>query len=178
MKRDKGLLSIVLTSVMVAASWSVAAEEDRSAVLDRIKPVGSVAVTGQPAPAAAKKAAAPAPVAEKKAEVAAAPAPAVAAPAPAPAAPAPAPTAAAPVAANGEAIYKKTCFICHAAGVAGAPKLDDKANWAPRIARGVDALVESSIKGTAKGMPPRGTCAACSDADLRAVVEYMVSQVP
>ncbi|WP_322469673.1 c-type cytochrome [Hydrogenophaga sp. SNF1] len=117
--------------------------------------------------------AAPAPAAE-----AAAPAPAPAAPAPAPAAAAPAaaPAPAAPaVAANGEALYKQACTVCHAAGVAGAPKTGDKAAWAPRIALGVDALTASAIKG--KGaMPPKGGAMAASDAEIKAAVQYLVDR--
>ena len=77
--------------------------------------------------------------------------------------------------AAGQQVYKNSCQSCHAAGVAGAPKLGDKDAWAPRIATGIDALVASSING--KGiMPPKGACASCSDEDLKAAVEYMVSQ--
>ena len=109
----------------------------------------------------------------------AAPAPAAAAtPAPAAEAVAAAP-AAAPVAtasANGEALYKQACQVCHAAGVAGAPKLGDKAAWAARLPSGIDALYASVAKG--KGaMPPRGGAAQASDADLRAAVEYMTASV-
>ena len=120
------------------------------------------------AEAAAPAAAAPAPV------MAAAPATAPAPAAPAAAAPAPAAT---PVAAvNGEALYKQACTVCHAAGVAGAPKTGDKAAWAPRAALGVDALTASVIKG--KGaMPPRGGAMQASDADIKAVVAYMVNAV-
>ena len=102
-----------------------------------------------------------------------APAPAPAAEAPA-AAPAPAP-APAPVAENtaGKSVYGKTCAMCHAAGVAGAPKLGDKAAWAPRIQTGMDALYASVVQG--KGaMPPRGGSAA-SEADIHAAVDYMVA---
>ena len=78
------------------------------------------------------------------------------------------------VLADGEQVYQASCQSCHAAGVAGSPKLGDKAAWAPRIATGMDALVASSING--KGiMPPKGACASCSDDDLKAAVEYMVS---
>lgn len=77
--------------------------------------------------------------------------------------------------AAGQQVYQKSCQSCHAAGVAGAPKLGDKDAWAPRIATGIDALVASSING--KGiMPPKGACASCSDDDLKAAVEYMVSE--
>jgi cytochrome c5 len=88
-----------------------------------------------------------------------------------PAAPAAPQTAAA--GAVGEALYKQTCFACHAAGVAGAPKFGDKAAWAPRIAQGVPVLLQSAIKGK-NAMPPKGGSSA-SDQDVRAAVEYMVN---
>lgn len=106
---------------------------------------------------------------------AAAPA-ATATPAPAPAAAPAAPqTAVAGAAGSGEALYKQACMVCHAAGVANAPKLGDKAAWAPRMQQGMPALVQNAIKG--KGaMPPKGGSSA-SDAEIRAAVEYMVSTV-
>lgn len=108
-----------------------------------------------------------------------APAPA-AAPAPAPAAEAPAP-AAAPAAENtaGKSVYGKTCAMCHAAGVAGAPKPGDKADWAPRIAQGKDTLYKHAIEGYtgAKGMmPARGGASALSDDDVKAAVDFMADQ--
>jgi cytochrome c5 len=117
---------------------------------------------------AATTAAAPATPTPVSAAAAATPAPA-ATPVAA-AAPAAQPAAAA---GGGEALYKQTCVACHGAGVAGAPKFGDKAAWAPRIKQGVDALVQSAIKG--KGaMPPRGGSSA-SDADMKAAVQYMVN---
>ncbi|BAV33150.1 cytochrome C [Sulfuricaulis limicola] len=114
------------------------------------------------------------------------PAPEAAAPTPAPAPQAAAPAAApaAPAAgggnlAKGEATYKQTCFACHAAGVAGAPKLGDKAAWAPRIAQGMDTLHMHSLKGfqgKAGMMPAKGGNTTLSDADVMAAVDYMVSQ--
>jgi cytochrome c5 len=63
--------------------------------------------------------------------------------------------------------------VCHAAGVAGAPKLGDKAAWAPRIAQGMETLVGNAVKG--KGaMPPKGGTSA-SEAELKEVVTYMVN---
>ena len=71
------------------------------------------------------------------------------------------------------ALYTQSCAVCHAAGVAGAPKLGDQASWAPRIAQGMDTLVANAIKG--KGaMPPKGGANA-SDAELKEVVAYMVN---
>jgi cytochrome c5 len=121
-----------------------------------------------PAEAAAPAAAAPAPV--MAAAPAAAPAPAAPA---APAAAAPAPAATPVAAVNGEALYKQACTVCHAAGVAGAPKTGDKAAWAPRAALGVDALTASVIKG--KGaMPPKGGAMSASDAEIKAAVKYLL----
>jgi cytochrome c5 len=120
--------------------------------------------------------AAPATAASETPAVQAAAAPAPAAPpaaAASPAAPAAPQTAVAGGAAAGEALYKQACFACHATGAANAPKLGDKAAWAPRLKQGVPALVQSALKG--KGaMPPKGGSNA-SDADVRAAVEYMVN---
>ena len=129
--------------------------------------------------------AAPAPAASGTAVAAAAPAvetkPAAAAAAPAAPAPTTAPAtlvAAAPAAAKADAgaapaLFTQFCAVCHLAGVAGAPKVGDKAAWAPRIAQGIDALTTSAIKG--KGaMPPKGGSTA-SDADIKTVVTYMVN---
>jgi len=77
--------------------------------------------------------------------------------------------------ATGQKVYKQSCQACHANGIANAPKPGDKAAWAPRIATGMDAMLATAKKG--KGaMPPKGTCMGCSDADLKAAIEYMVSQ--
>ena len=80
-----------------------------------------------------------------------------------------------PAAADGKAVYDKVCFACHAQSVAGSPRLGDKQAWAPRIQQGMDALVQSVNKG--KGaMPPKAGNPALTDAELRAAVEFMVSQ--
>lgn len=108
-----------------------------------------------------------------------------AAPAAAPAAPteaaAPAPAPAPAVAENtvGKGIYGKTCAMCHAAGVAGAPKPGDKADWGPRIAQGDATLYKHAIEGFtgAKGMmPARGGGATLSDDEVKAAVDFMVAQ--
>ena len=76
---------------------------------------------------------------------------------------------------NGKAVYEANCQACHAAGVAGAPKLGDKAAWAPRIGTGVAALQASAIKGK-NAMPPKGGNLSLSDDDVKAAVDYLVSQ--
>jgi cytochrome c5 len=79
-------------------------------------------------------------------------------------------------AADGKGVYDKVCFACHAQGLAGAPKPGDKEAWAPRIKQGTPALVQSVING--KGaMPPKAGSPALTDAEIRAAVDFMVSQV-
>ena len=94
---------------------------------------------------------------------------------------APAVAAAAPEAENavGKSIYGKTCALCHAAGVAGAPKPGDKADWGPRIAQGNDMLYKHAIEGFngAKGsMPARGGNPTLKDDEVKAAVDFMVAQ--
>lgn len=75
--------------------------------------------------------------------------------------------------AAGEKLYKSVCFACHDLGVANAPKLGDKAKWAPLIAEGMDAMLKVTFNG--KGaMPPRGGSTA-SDEDIIAAVHFMVN---
>jgi len=78
-------------------------------------------------------------------------------------------------ASGAKAIYESTCAGCHGSGVLGAPKFGDAAGWAPRAKAGIDALVKSATAGTAKGMPPKGGRADLSSAQLREVIEYMMS---
>lgn len=81
---------------------------------------------------------------------------------------------------DGKTIYGNLCHSCHDAGVAGAPKVSDKAAWAPRVAEGEDTLLKHAIEGfTGKTgvMPPKGGNPALNDEQMKAVVEYILSQV-
>lgn len=88
-----------------------------------------------------------------------------------------APAAAAPQAdlANGKSVYATACFVCHTTGVAGAPKLGDKAVWVPRIAKGMDVLVDHAINGL-NAMPPKGGRTDLSDAAVADAVAYMIEE--
>ena len=91
------------------------------------------------------------------------------------AAPASAPPAPASAgAAEGKKVYDTTCVVCHGAGIAGAPKVGDKAAWAPRIAQGVNVLFTHAQNGL-NAMPARGGNKELSDAQLRAAIDYMVA---
>ena len=75
----------------------------------------------------------------------------------------------------GETIYNRSCFSCHAAGVAEAPIPGDTEAWAPRIAKGLDVLVASTVDGLGM-MPAKGTCMDCSDEELAAAVDYILAE--
>jgi cytochrome c5 len=80
-------------------------------------------------------------------------------------------------AAEGKSVYDTACQVCHAAGVAGAPKFGDKAAWKDRIAQGMNTLYEHALKGfqgKVGFMPAKGGNAALPDADVKAAVDYMV----
>lgn len=148
---------IVISMLASLATRSVdpgAAAFSEEAVAKRLKPVGEAVVVPAPEPAAA-----PAQVAATTVT---------------PGSPA-APAGASADTAKGKSIHDASCGACHNTGAAGAPKTGDKAAWAPRIKQGVDALHQTALKG--KGaMPPKGGNMALSDADVKAAVDFMVSQ--
>jgi len=145
---------LAITAYMVIPTLGGGPDVDMSeaAVQERISPVGaaSTAAKSVPAPAKAEPAAAPNASAESGTKTASA-------------------------ARSGEKIYNSTCTACHSTGAAGSPVLGDKEAWAPRIATGMDAMMEIAINGK-NAMPPRGTCGNCTDDELKSAIEYMVSK--
>jgi cytochrome c5 len=80
----------------------------------------------------------------------------------------------------GKTIYSRNCMACHAAGVAGAPKMSDTAAWEPRIAQGIETLNAHAIDGFTGSngvMPPKGGFTTLNDDEVKAAVAYMVSSV-
>lgn len=146
-------IAVILVGVMgyvALCPWNPFAEErDAQAVAERVQKVGSVAIAAaEPASEAA------APEAAAAEEGAAQDSTAAAAEVP------------------GKKLYEATCQMCHAAGISGAPKFGSKEEWAPRIATGMDAMMETVFEGK-NAMPARGASTA-SDDELRAAVQYMV----
>lgn len=74
----------------------------------------------------------------------------------------------------GQNRYEQTCQMCHATGLADAPKFGDKAAWKARIDQGMEILIQHSIHGL-KAMPPKGGCTSCSDEEIHKAVEYMIT---
>jgi cytochrome c5 len=66
--------------------------------------------------------------------------------------------------------------MCHAAGLAGAPKAGDAAAWKARVAQGVPTLHDHAINGI-RAMPAKGGNPSLSDAEVKAAVDYLVAQV-
>lgn len=118
-------------------------------VLERIAPVGRVALAGQPQ-AADEEAAAELPAA--------------------------APVA---TAMSGPQVYNAACLACHGAGIGGAPKSGDTTAWAPRVAKGKDLLWEhvlNGYQGEAGYMPAKGGRVDLSDDEIRAAMNYMLEE--
>lgn len=89
----------------------------------------------------------------------------------APAAAAPA-SAGKPDPAKGKIAYEANCAVCHASGVAGAPKLGDKAAWDARVGQGYETLYSHALNGI-RGMPAKGGNASLPEADLANAVGYL-----
>ncbi len=80
---------------------------------------------------------------------------------------------------KGKATYDASCAACHGSGVAGAPKLGDKAAWKDRIGQGTATLETHAIKGyqgKAGMMPAKGGNASLKDEDVKAAVAFMVEK--
>lgn len=81
---------------------------------------------------------------------------------------------------DGKTIFGNLCQTCHTNAATGAPLITDKSNWAPRIAQGVDTLFKHAIEGfqgkDGKLMPAKGGNPSLTDAQVKATVQWMISQ--
>lgn len=76
--------------------------------------------------------------------------------------------------APGQTTYEAHCIVCHADGIAGAPKFRNASDWQPRTAKAkLDEMVQIAIKGL-NAMPPKGTCTECNDEDIKKAIQYML----
>lgn len=161
-------MSIALAGAMVLVSANQVMADDRDDVLSRIKPVGTVAIEGQPAPAAAS------------APVAAAPA---ATPAPAPAtAPAPAPVAAPAPAAGGSegaALYAaKGCAGCHGADgkTTIMPIYPTLAGQSPAYLVAQMKDIKNGARNNGQSIIMKGIIAGVSDAEIETIADWLSNQ--
>jgi len=82
--------------------------------------------------------------------------------------------------ANGDEAFTQVCAACHGAGIAGAPKVGDKAAWAPRVAKGKDVLYQHAVQGfqgSSGFMPAKGGRADLSDDIVHQAVDHMLKEV-
>ena len=149
------VIFIVLISQLVVSSLGGISKDDPAmspeAIAKRLKPVGEVVVVETAVGAANQSG-----VRFKE-------------PVPVP------PVPVAVVAVNGKAVFEANCAVCHVPGAANAPKFGDKAAWTPRIKTGIDSLYKNALNGK-NIMPPKGGNAALTDAEVKAAVDYIVSQ--
>lgn len=159
------IVGIIMLAYFAIGTHKVGASEAKTnspeAVAQRIAPVVKLAVDPSKGPVPALTAVAAAPKAAEGPVVAMV-------------IPASAPAGAKP-AAGGEGVYNAACAACHAAGVAGAPKMGDKASWAARIAKGKATLYDHALKGL-NAMPAKGGNPALSDADVKSAVDYLMAK--
>ena len=146
-----GILVLAMTmSERTQGVYTRETAEYRAAVAERIRPVGQVYLPGEEQQAAA-------PVVDTMPE------------------PEPVTTAM-----TGPQVYNSACLACHSAGVGGAPVTGDKAQWADRIAQGIDVLYDHAINGfdgdAMTPMLPKGGRADLSDQEVRDAVDYMVAE--
>jgi len=143
---------ILLFGDLIGEGDGAQAEEGagQSAIVERIRPIGEVALMGDPTLAAAPSAAAAAPPVAVTSTL------------------------------SGAELYDQLCALCHAAGIGGAPMLTDLAGWRPRIEQGPEVLrdhVISGYQGSAGVMPAKGGRTDLSDDEVLAAMQYMLDQV-
>lgn len=102
---------------------------------------------------------------------------------------------------TGKEIFTNYCNTCHSPSMAsmfGAPAAHDQNAWETRKnlafqrameknkfndsdslikeQKILEALLVTAKEGTAKGMPPKGTCVNCTDAELLDAIKYLYSK--
>jgi cytochrome c5 len=75
----------------------------------------------------------------------------------------------------GAATYLRYCYSCHAAGIAGAPRVGETDQWRARAAQGLDLLLAHTLAGIEPGMPPSGGCRECTETELAMAIEHMLA---
>jgi len=73
----------------------------------------------------------------------------------------------------GSEVYTTQCSACHATGAAGAPKYSDAGAWGPRLGQGLEALVNSALKG--KGAMAAQGGGDFNDIEITRAVVYMAN---
>jgi cytochrome c5 len=82
---------------------------------------------------------------------------------------------------SGPQVFNEACYLCHSPpGVPGAPVIGSRADWEPRIEKGLPVLQEHALngfQGEAGFMPAKGGRVDLSDQEVLSAIDYMISQV-
>ncbi|MCK8517357.1 c-type cytochrome [Methylonatrum kenyense] len=73
----------------------------------------------------------------------------------------------------GKQTYEQACMMCHASGMAGAPRVDRPDEWENRLGDSIDPLVQNTIGGLGN-MPPQG---GPDEEEVRLAVKYMLHEL-
>ncbi|MBD1388028.1 cytochrome c5 family protein [Neiella sp. HB171785] len=71
---------------------------------------------------------------------------------------------------SGDQVYNAVCIACHTGAIPGAPVKGNADDWAPRLEKGLDVLVDHALNGF-NAMPPQKAMA--SEEEIRAAIEFM-----
>ena len=72
-------------------------------------------------------------------------------------------------------LYRQSCKACHSIANSAAPLAGDRTQWDVRWAKGLSALMQSTVTGL-NGMPPGGQCFACTAADYEALIKFLAGR--
>lgn len=84
-----------------------------------------------------------------------------------------------PAESDGKTVYEGLCAACHGSGIPGIPQVGDAVAWVSRIAKGNDTLYNHALNGftgeSGMSMQPKGGDLSLSDEEIKAAVDYMIS---
>lgn len=80
---------------------------------------------------------------------------------------------------SGKEIFDNECASCHTGGfkgwVSGAPDISDAEDWEKALKKGLTTMTKNVFEGT-KRHEEKGGCEDCTDSEIKAAVEYIVSE--
>lgn len=72
----------------------------------------------------------------------------------------------------GKSVFNHTCLTCHGNSVRDAPRIGDMHVWQPRLAQGLDVLIEHALDGHGR-MPAKGGYSTLTDHEVSSAVAYV-----
>jgi len=69
-------------------------------------------------------------------------------------------------------LYDTYCKACHSVAGAGVPVAFNKDDWAKRMKKGLEVVVNNAVSGIGN-MPAQGLCQECTYEDFEDLVSYM-----